>query len=137
MELVAELRGVRWINDSKATTLTALGAAVRMCGGPVRLIAGGLLKEKDLTSVKEVLAQRAAGVYLIGKASEEMAAAWSDVVPCSACDTLAVAVQKAWREARSGETILLSPGCASFDQFKDFEDRGERFRQLVRLLTGE
>lgn len=137
MELVAELRGVRWINDSKATTLTALAAAVRMCGGPVRLIAGGLLKEKDLTSVKEVLAQRAAGVYLIGKASEEMAAAWSDVVPCSACDTLAVAVQKAWREARSGETILLSPGCASFDQFKDFEDRGERFRQLVRLLTGE
>ncbi len=137
MELVAEARGVRWVNDSKATTLTALGAAVRMCGGPVRLIAGGLLKEKDLTSVKEVLAQRAAGVYLIGKASEEMAAAWSGIVPCYACETLAMAVQKAGREAQPGETILLSPGCASFDQFKDFEDRGERFRQLVRPLAVE
>lgn len=137
MELVAEARGVRFVNDSKATTLTALAAAVRMCGGPVRLIAGGLLKEKDLSGVKEVLAQHAAGVYLIGKASEPMAAAWSGVVRCEACGTLEVAVRSAWREAQAGETILMSPGCASFDQFKDFEDRGERFRQLVRPLAGE
>lgn len=137
MELVAEVRGVRFINDSKATTLAALAAAVRMCGGPVRLIAGGLLKEKDLSVVKEVLAQRAAGVYLIGKASEPMAAAWSNVVPCEQCGTLETAVRSAWRAARAGETVLLSPGCASFDQFKDYEDRGERFRQLVRPLAGE
>ena len=137
MELVAEACGVRFINDSKSTTLTALGAAVRMCPGRVRLIAGGLLKEVDLTSVKEVLAQRAAGVYLIGKASDQMATEWSDVTRCVKCGTLAAAVQAAWREAQPGETIILSPGCASFDQFRNFEDRGEQFRQQVRPLAGE
>ncbi len=136
MEWVADARGVRWVNDSKSTTLTALAAAVRMCGGGVRLIAGGLLKEHDLFGVKEVLARRAAGVYLIGKASDQMASAWSDVVPCTKCGTLAEAVRAAWREARPGETVLLSPGCASFDQFKNFEARGDQFRQLVRPLAG-
>lgn len=137
MELVAEYRGVRFVNDSKATTLTALSAALRMCSGGVRLIAGGLLKETDLTPVKEVLAHRAAGVYLIGKASEQMLAAWSGVVPCNRCGTLAQAVQTAWREARPGDTVLLSPGCASFDQFRNFEERGEQFRQCVRLVIGK
>lgn len=137
METVAEARGIRFINDSKATTLAALSAAVRMCGGKVRLIAGGLLKEKDLTAAKEVLAQHAAGVYLIGKASEPMASAWSAVTQCVKCDTLAAAAETAWREAQPGETILLSPGCASFDQFRNFEERGERFRQAARALTGE
>lgn len=137
METVAEGRGVRFINDSKATTLTALAAAVRMCGGPVRLIAGGLLKEKDLGSVKEVLEQHAAGVYLIGRASESMASAWSASVRCIPCETLAAAMEMAWREAQPGETILLSPGCASFDQFRNFEERGERFRQKAVVLVGE
>lgn len=137
METVAEARGVRFINDSKSTTLAALSAALRMCGGKVRLIAGGLLKEKDLSPVKEVLAQRAAGVYLIGKASESMASAWSSVARCVECHTLAEATQAAWREAQPGETILLSPGCASFDQFRNFEERGERFRQAAQRLAGE
>lgn len=137
MELVAEGRGVRFINDSKATTLTALSAAVRMCGGGVRLIAGGLLKEYDLSGAKEVLAQHVRGVYLIGRASDQMAAAWSDVVPCRMCGTLDSAVGVAWGEAQPGETILLSPGCASFDQFKSFEARGEQFRKLAGLLAQE
>lgn len=137
METVAEARGIRFINDSKATTLAALSAAVRMCGGNVRLIAGGLLKEKDLGPAKEVLAQRAAGVYLIGKASEPMASAWSAVTRCVLCETLAVAVEAAWRDAQPGETILLSPGCASFDQFRNFEERGERFSRAARALSGE
>ena len=137
METVAEARGVRFINDSKSTTLAALSAAVRMCGGRVHLIAGGLLKEKDLSPVKEVLAQHAAGVYLIGKASESMASAWSSATRCVKCDTLPAAAEAAWREAQPGETILLSPGCASFDQFRNFEERGERFRQAARTLAGE
>ena len=137
MEVVAEARGIRFINDSKATTLTALSAAVRMCGGGVRLICGGLLKEYDLLAVKEVLAQRASGVYLIGRASEQMASAWSDVVPCMKCGALDAAVTTAWREARGGEVVLLSPGCASFDQFKNFEVRGEQFRQLATSLARE
>lgn len=137
MEVVAEARGIRFINDSKATTLTALAAAVQMCGGGVRLIAGGLLKEYDLSAVKEVLAQRASGVYLIGRASDQMASAWSEVVPCTKCGTLDEAVKAAWREARGGDMVLLSPGCASFDQFKNFEVRGEQFRQWATSLARE
>lgn len=137
MEPVAEARGVRFVNDSKATTLAALRAALEMAGGPVRLIAGGLLKETDLSPVKEMLALRAAGVYLIGKAAEKMSAAWSPSARCRVCGTLEQAVRDAWREARPGEVILLSPGCASFDQFKNYEERGHQFRALAETLAGE
>lgn len=137
MERVAEARGVRFINDSKATTLTALGAALEMAGGPVRLIAGGLLKESDLNSVKEMLALRASGVYLIGKAAGKMAESWSQAVPCRISATLDRAVEEAWRDSQSGEVILLSPGCASFDQFRNFEERGELFRRTAIALAGE
>ncbi|MFH0909038.1 MAG: UDP-N-acetylmuramoyl-L-alanine--D-glutamate ligase [bacterium] len=137
MQEVAVLRGVTFINDSKATTLTAMAAALRMCRGPVRLIAGGLLKEDDLSFIKEILAQRAVGIYLMGRASEKMASAWSGVVPCFQSGTLNAALASAWRDARAGETILLSPGCASFDQFRSFEDRGQQFRELVSHLSGE
>ena len=132
MELVAEIGGVKFINDSKATNLSAMSAALRMLPGKARLIAGGLVKENDFSFVKEVLAQRAAGVYLIGQASEEMASAWSDIVPCFRCGTLDAAVAKARRDARPGETVLLSPACASFDQFRNFEERGQRFAGIVR-----
>ncbi len=137
MELVAVKKGVRFINDSKATTLSALGAGLRMAGSRTRLIAGGLLKETDLDGVKEMLAKHGAGVYLIGRASEQMAAAWSGVVPCHPCGTLDQALVSAWRDASAGETVLLSPGCASFDQFRNYEERGERFRERVGLLPGE
>lgn len=137
MELVAVKRGVRFVNDSKATTLSALAAAMRMTGTPNRLIAGGLLKESELGGVKEMLAKHGAGVYLMGRASEQMEAAWSAVVPCHRCGTLDQAVDSAWRDARAGETVLLSPGCASFDQFRNYEERGERFRERVGLLPGE
>ncbi|MGQ9661097.1 MAG: UDP-N-acetylmuramoyl-L-alanine--D-glutamate ligase [Kiritimatiellia bacterium] len=137
MELVGMRNGVRFINDSKATNLTAMRAAVTMVGGAVRLIAGGLLKESDISSVKEVLARNVRCVYLIGDSAEQLARGWSDVVPCRQCGTLEEALEKAWKEAQSGETILLSPGCASFDQFENFEERGERFRELARKLCKE
>lgn len=137
MELVAEADGVRYINDSKATTLTAVCAALKMAGGPVRLIAGGLLKETDLNGVKEMLALRARGVYLIGKAAKEMSACWSAVVPCRMSGTLEQAMKDASSDAEPGDVILLSPGCASFDQFKNFEERGEIFRRTAVALAGE
>jgi len=131
MQPVATINGVAFVNDSKATTLAAMAAALQMTTGRVRLIAGGIVKEKDLFFVKEVLAQKAACVYLIGQASKEMTSAWSDVVPCVECGTLNEAVHKARSDARTGETVLLSPACASFDQFRNFEERGERFMRLV------
>jgi UDP-N-acetylmuramoylalanine--D-glutamate ligase len=132
---VAVLRGVRFVNDSKATNLAAMVAALRVCGGRVRLIAGGLLKEKELGGVKEVLAKTTEGLYLIGKAASPMRDAWGDVAQCRLCGTLDEAVATAWKDAAAGDTVLLSPACASFDQFRNFEERGERFVSLVKGLA--
>jgi len=138
MQKVAEIDGVAFINDSKATNLAAMSAGVRMVCGPVRLIAGGLLKEKDLDSVKKILVNKVLGVYIIGKYSLVMAAAWRDELSCVVCVDLKEAVNRAWQDAKKGEVILLSPGCASFDQFKSFEDRGEQFLRIVRdIQKGE
>lgn len=138
MQTVAVVGGVTFIDDSKATNLAALSAGIRMAGAPVRLIAGGLLKETQLDSVKKILVNQVRGVYIIGKYSRLMASAWKDCVPCSECGGLREAVNRAWSEAQAGEVVLLSPGCASFDQFKSFEDRGEQFSGFVRdIQKGE
>ena len=108
-----------------------MAAALRMTPSKIRLIAGGLVKEKDFTFVKDLLAQKVRGVYLIGQASKKMASAWSDIVPCVFCETLDVAVRRAGDDAQAGEVVLLSPACASFDQFKNFEARGDEFARLV------
>ena len=132
MQRVAEIRGVCYIDDSKATSLSAVEAAIGMVSGPVRLIAGGRLKEHDLDRLKELLTSRVKKVYLIGECAGRMFSAWSGAVPCKDCGTLDTAVAEAGREARVGETVLLSPGCASFDQFGSYRERGERFTRLVR-----
>jgi len=135
MQPVAEQGGVRFVDDSKATSLAAIGAALTMAGTPVRLIAGGRLKENDLTAVKELLTQHARKVYLIGECARRMADAWQECVACEICETMDRAVARATVEAAPGETVLLSPGTASFDQFKNYHDRGERFARAVRLVT--
>lgn len=137
LEFVAEIGGIRFVDDSKATNLSALSAAIRICGPRVRLIAGGLLKEPDPGVVKEVLAKGVECAYLIGTASGRMKEAWWEAVPCRLCETLSEAVAAATEEAAAGDTVLLSPGCASFDQFANFEDRGNQFNRLVRAGLGE
>ena len=138
MQTLATVRGVTFVNDSKATNLAALCAGLCMARGPVRLIAGGLLKESDLEPVKKILANRVRAVYIIGKYSQVMASAWTDTVPCILCADLQEAVNTAWKESEAGDVILLSPGCASFDQFSGFEDRGEQFSGFVRdIQKGE
>jgi len=129
--------GVRFVNDSKATNLAAMRAALCACKGPVRLIAGGQSKEKDFNSVKEVLAERVKSVYLVGRDAESMASAWKDTVRCVVCETLERAVDAAWADACSGETVLLSPGCTSYDQFSNFEERGNAYIEKVRSLNME
>lgn len=135
VQFLLEHRGVRYVDDSKATSLAAIGAALRMVSGPVRLIAGGRLKEHDLAGLKELLTQRARKVYIIGECADRMAAAWSGALPCERCGTLDQAVAAAAREAGVGETVLLSPGCASFDQFGSYRERGECFARLVRAMA--
>jgi UDP-N-acetylmuramoylalanine--D-glutamate ligase len=135
MQTVATVAGVRYVNDSKATNLTALQAALEMTSAPVRLIAGGQVKEKDLDFVKEVLKKRVESVYLIGEAAPEFAAAWKDCVSCRLCGDLETAVMAARNEAKSGDLVLLSPGCASFDQFRSYADRGDKFRDFVCRIS--
>jgi UDP-N-acetylmuramoylalanine--D-glutamate ligase len=130
-----DARGVTWVDDSKATSLTATAAALRMVKKPVRLIAGGILKEKDLNFIKELLTQTTQKVYLIGECAGEMENAWASTVPCEIYGTIDRAVAAAAQDALSNETILLSPGTASFDQFSSYRERGERFTQLVRAVA--
>jgi UDP-N-acetylmuramoylalanine--D-glutamate ligase len=137
MQTVRILGGVRFVNDSKATNLTALAAGLRMSAGPVRLIAGGLLKEANADWVKDLLVKKCAKVYGIGKTASFLGKAWGGTVPFEDCLDLERAVRKAWLEAEEGDTVLLSPGCASFDQFRNFEDRGERFICVVQALETE
>ena len=128
-------QGVLFIDDSKATSLAATAAALQMVRKPVRLIAGGLLKESDLETIKELLTQTTKKVYLIGRCSDQMGQAWSTSVPCELCFTLEKAVDAAVRDAQAGDTVLLSPGTASFDQFQSYRERGERFTARVRAVA--
>ncbi len=132
-QFVAEIDGVRCVDDSKATSLAALSAGVAMCGtSPVRLIAGGLPKGDDPKSVVPILTERVKKVYLIGQSAEVFSKAWSGAVDCEVCGALDRAVESAMRDAARGETVLLSPGAASFDQFANFGERGEAFARLVK-----
>jgi len=132
MNLVGEFGGVRCIDDSKATSLAALAAGVEMAGSPVRLVAGGLAKGDDPKSVITPLTKRVKKVYLIGRCAEVFSAAWSGAVDCEVCGTMERAVESAMRDAERGDTLLLSPGTASFDQFESFGQRGDVFAELVK-----
>lgn len=132
MNLVGEFGGVRCIDDSKATSLAALAAGVCMAGEGIRLIAGGLAKGDDPKSIIPHLTRRVKKVYLIGHCAEVFSAAWSGSVDCEVCGTMELAVESAMRDAEKGDTLLLSPGTASFDQFQSFGQRGDVFAELVK-----
>ena len=178
-ERVAEIDGVEYIDDSKATSVAALVAGVTMCrrgkdsaapaegwrgkdsAAPVgetdascagavttgdaeslplrsadrpfvRLIAGGLPKGDDPKIALPILTKRVKKVYLIGQCAESFAFAWKSSVDCEICGTMEAAVAAVKREAVKGDKVLLSPGTASFDQFKSFGERGEVFARLVK-----
>ncbi len=135
LQEAAKAAGIRFVNDSKATNVAALGAALRMIPPRIRLIAGGLGKDESFAPVLPLIRERVSGIYLIGKAAAAMKAAWDEAAPCVLCDNLENAVHAACADARAGETILLSPACASFDQFRSFEERGEKFAALARSLA--
>lgn len=132
LERVGEKDGVAFINDSKCSTLTALAAALSSGRQKYHLIAGGILKEDDLGFLKELLAEKCAFVYFIGNAAQRLLEAWRDVVPCENCGDLSTAFARAVANAAEGETVLLSPGCSSFDQFTGYAQRGNAFKDLAR-----
>jgi UDP-N-acetylmuramoylalanine--D-glutamate ligase len=127
--------GIEWINDSKATNVASTVVALRAYPGGIHLIAGGRSKGQDFTALAPLVAGRCAAVYLIGEAAPELATALGGTgVPLHQVRGLERAVASAVAAARPGEIVLLSPACASYDQYPDFEARGEHFRALVGAL---
>ena len=131
-EKVGVIDGVTFINDSKATNIDALEKALLAMRAPVVLLAGGKDKGLDFTGLRQLVREKVKAVVLIGQMTEKLFAAWNSAVPCTRATTLADSVEKAHALAQSGDVVLLSPGCSSFDMFKSFEDRGDQFRELVR-----
>ena len=135
LELVRELHGVRWINDSKATNTAAARRGVASFDAPLHVIFGGSLKGEDFAPLARDLPANVRTVHLIGEAADQLAEALDAAQRAYTRDgDLATAVRHAAREARPGDVVLLSPACASFDQFSDFEERGDTFRALVEAL---
>lgn len=133
LEEVARREGVLYVNDSKATNVAStLVALAAFPAAGIHLILGGQGKDQDFAPLLPAVERAASAVYLIGEDAQLIAAALAGVtVPVTACGALEQALAAASATAAAGEIVLLSPGCASFDQFTDFEARGERFRALV------
>ncbi len=136
LELVRELRGVRWINDSKATNTAAARRGVAAYDAPLRLILGGSLKGEDFGPFSRELSANVRSIYLVGAATDELAIALDAAGrPYVRAGDLPTAVARAAADAETGDVVLLSPASASYDQFANFEERGDTFRRLVEELT--
>jgi UDP-N-acetylmuramoylalanine--D-glutamate ligase len=133
LETIADIDGVRYVDDSKSTTPASLAAALRTFDGPIVLIAGGRSKGGRFEEIGAEIRKRVKAVVTIGEAAQEIAAAAAPVLTVHA-GSMEEAVARARGLARSGDAILLSPGCASFDMFASAEDRGERFAAAVGTL---
>ncbi len=139
LERVGEVGGVSFVNDSKATNTAAATAALRSFDGGVRAILGGSLKGGGFAELAAPVRERCLACYLIGEAAEllerDLEPAWDAGVEHRRCADLAEAVQRAAADASPGEVVLLAPACASFDAYRDFEARGDHFRELVGELA--
>ncbi len=135
LELVAEIEGVRYVNDSKATNTSAARRALAAYDAPLRLILGGRAKGESFDGLAAKIGPRARSVHLIGEAAGQLASALEiHGVHYELNGDLETAVRSAAAKAEPGDVVLLSPACASYDQFSNFEERGEAFRRLVEAL---
>jgi len=135
-EWIADVAGVRFVDDSKGTNVGATIAAVAGMPGPLVMIAGGLGKGQDFTPLAQAFRGKVRHVVLIGKDAPTLAAALEGVCPMEIGASMQEAVFAAARAARAGDTVLLSPACASFDMFRDYGHRGDVFAAAVRVLDG-
>lgn len=140
-ELIAEIGGVKFVNDSKATNVDAVAKALLAMPHAdnsrrpnIWLLAGGKDKGFDYHELGPLLAQRVKGVFLFGETAEKIRAAWGLFTPCAVVPTLLEAMAAAAKRAERGDVVLLSPACSSFDQFRNYQHRGEVFRQAVKQL---
>ncbi|MEO0444911.1 MAG: UDP-N-acetylmuramoyl-L-alanine--D-glutamate ligase [Verrucomicrobiota bacterium] len=136
-ELISTFGGLDWVNDSKATNLHALESALRGRRERVVLIAGGKQKGLDFREVRELVEGTVDHAVLIGEIGEEIALAWEGAVTCTVEGELDKAVETALKVAKTGQSILFSPGTSSFDQFSGYGARGDAFKRAVLALGGE
>jgi UDP-N-acetylmuramoylalanine--D-glutamate ligase len=137
LEFVAQVGGVRYYNDSKATNVDATLKALEAFAGRILIILGGKDKDSDYTVLRQLLREKAVLVLLIGAAAEKIERQIAGSVAIERAGTLSNAVEIAARTARPGDIVLLAPACASFDQFRNYEERGRVFKDLVRELQGQ
>jgi UDP-N-acetylmuramoylalanine--D-glutamate ligase len=131
LEEVGSVNGVLYVNDSKATNVSSAVRGIEAFEGGVHVILGGSLKGGGFAGLREAVASRCVAAYLIGEAAERLEGDLAGTVPLERSGDLETGMRAAAAVAEPGEIVLLSPACASFDQFRDYEERGERFRALV------
>jgi UDP-N-acetylmuramoylalanine--D-glutamate ligase len=136
IERVRERRGVWYINDSKATNLASLEVALRSFTQPIVLIAGGRGKGAPYEPLTDLVASTVRQLIVLGEDADRIERAWGPRVPTVRAGGMEEAVEQAARLARPGEVVLLSPACASFDMYRNFEERGRHFKDLVMRLEG-
>ena len=134
---VAEIDGVEWINDSKATNVGAARASIEGRERPVILIAGGQSKGADMSIMNDTIRARVKLVLLLGEDAERLQQAWQDTTRIERVRDMCEAVQRANEFAVAGDCVLLAPACASFDMYQNFEQRGDDFMQRVRELQDD
>ena len=136
LEYVASVRGVRYINDSKATNVNSCWYALQSMKTPVVLILGGTDKGNDYSEIEMLVREKVHTLIFMGVDNKKLFDFWRDHCTCPMYEVKSVeeCVQKAYEVAHEGDTVLLSPCCASFDLFKNYEDRGEKFKAAVRRL---
>ena len=134
LEFVRELGGVRFINDSKATNVDAVQYALGSFSGPIVLLLGGRDKGNDYTVLGAAVRERVRAIVAIGESAAKVQAAFQGIVPVEVALTMEDAVERSRRQARPGDVVLLSPACASFDWFRNYEHRGEVFKAIIHSL---
>ena len=135
MEWLTSVNGVDWINDSKGTNVGATVAAIKGLKRPVILIAGGIAKDADFSPLLETAGQHVKAVILMGRDAGKIADVLTGEVPVKMASDMDEAVSKGAAMAQSGDVVLLSPACASFDMYQNFEHRGDDFRRCVGGLN--
>ena len=137
LEFVRHIDGVEYFNDSKGTNVAAVVRSLESFTQPVILIAGGRDKAGDFSLLTQLVSERVKALILIGEAREKIKNVLGDFTETGMADDLEDAVHMARKRAGSGDVVLLSPACASFDMFEDFEDRGRQFKRIVQELKDE
>ena len=134
LEKFIKVRSILFINDSKSTNVNSSWYALESMETPTVLILGGIDKGNDYSILKELVNEKVKAIIALGKDNSRIHDAFSKIVPIIDSNSMSDAVNKAYHIASEGDTVLLSPACASFDLFENYEDRGRKFKEAVRKL---